>query len=146
MKKLLLSTAFVLITTTAFAQTKSYDWKVLRVVDGDTLEIDVSSMKLPPELGLKVRVLGVDTPEKGGRAKCPSEAALAIKATEHTKKLVETAKANNTTITFTKVKWDKFGGRINADVVVGDVNLAKSLIAAGLAREYYGEEKKSWCE
>jgi len=30
--------------------------------------------------------------------------------------------------------------------MVGDVNLAKSLIAAGLAREYYGEEKKSWCE
>ena len=44
MKKLLLSTAFVLIATTAFAQTKSYDWKVLRVVDGDTLEIDVASM------------------------------------------------------------------------------------------------------
>jgi len=64
MKKLLLSTAFVLIATTAFAQTKSYDWKVLRVVDGDTLEIDVASMRLPPELGLKVRVLGVDTPEK----------------------------------------------------------------------------------
>ena len=35
---------------------------------------------------------------------------------------------------------------VNADVMIGDVNLAKSLIAAGLAREYYGEEKKSWCE
>jgi micrococcal nuclease len=146
MKKLLLTTALVITATIAQAQVKAYDWKVLRVVDGDTLEIDVSSMKLPPELGLKVRVLGVDTPEKGGRAKCPSEAALAVKATDHTKKLVEAAKANNTTITFSKVKWDKFGGRINADVMIGDVNLAKSLIAAGLAREYYGEEKKSWCE
>ena len=80
MKKLLLTTALVITATIAQAQVKAYDWKVLRVVDGDTLEIDVSSMKLPPELGLKVRVLGVDTPEKGGRAKCPSEAALAVKA------------------------------------------------------------------
>ena len=42
-----------------------YDWKVTRVLDGDTVEVQVDF--LPKELGdrLLVRIWGVDTPEKG---------------------------------------------------------------------------------
>ena len=42
-----------------------YDFKITRVLDGDTVEFEAKF--LIPELGnkLKLRILGVDTPEKG---------------------------------------------------------------------------------
>ena len=59
--------------TCAAALAADYAWPVLRVVDGDTIAVD-ASRDLPPELArLNVRLRGVDTPEKGGRARCPFE-------------------------------------------------------------------------
>ena len=59
--------------TCAAALAAGYAWPVLRFVDGDTVAIHAST-DLPPELArINVRLRGVDTPEKGGRAKCPSE-------------------------------------------------------------------------
>ena len=56
----------------ASAPAADYAWPVLSVVDGDTVAVDASA-DLSPELAkLNVRLRGVDTPEKGGRAKCPS--------------------------------------------------------------------------
>lgn len=115
--------------------------KVIRVVDGDTLEVPLSC--LPKDMKLFVRVNGVDTPEKAGRAKCPAEAALAEKASAHTKDLV--AKANSVAV-ITVPAWDKFGGRMLGNVSLAGVDLTKSLIAKGLAREYHGEAKQSWCQ
>ena len=61
-----------------------YAWPVVRVVDGDTVAVDASA-DLPPELaGLSVRLRGVDTPEKGGRAKCTSERQAGQAATAFT--------------------------------------------------------------
>ncbi|MCY4502217.1 MAG: thermonuclease family protein, partial [Alphaproteobacteria bacterium] len=54
-------------------QAADYSWPVVRVVDGDTVKVDASA-DLPPELAsLSIRLRGVDTPEKGGRAKCETE-------------------------------------------------------------------------
>ena len=57
-----------------------YDWKVTRAIDGDTVEIQVDF--LPSELGnkLHIRVWGIDTPEKGWRAKSEHENELGLKA------------------------------------------------------------------
>ena len=76
----------------AYAFANPYDWKVTRAVDGDTVEIQVSW--LPVELGdkLKIRVFGVDTPEKGFRAKCDSEAKRGEAATQFTKKMLADGK------------------------------------------------------
>lgn len=124
-------------SSTSFAQ--SYNWEVKRVVDGDTIEV-VSTM-LPTELKLFVRVNGVDTPEKGSRAKCPEERALSEKATNYTKKVIKTARS----ITFSKIKWDKYGGRVLADVSIDGNSLSDSLVKQGLARVYHGEKKQGWC-
>ena len=43
-------------------------------------------------------------------------------------------------------EWDKFGGRVLGDLVLDGKSIGDSLIAAGLAREYFGDKKKSWCE
>jgi len=42
--------------------------------------------------------------------------------------------------------WDKFGGRILGDILVNGQSIRQGLISNGLAREYYGEAKQSWCQ
>ena len=134
----------ILFLFTSTAKAEVYEWKVLRTVDGDTLEI--ANEFLPEELKLSVRAKGVDTPEKAPRAKCEKENALGQKATIYTKKAIENAQKNNQKITFTEIKWDKYGGRIVAKVFINNIDLAQELIKNGLGRVYYGEKKKSWCE
>ena len=133
---------FILFSSTA--QAEVYEWKVLRTVDGDSLEI--ANQFLPEELKLFVRAKGVDTPEKAPSAKCERENALGQKATIFTKKAIENAQKNNQKITFTEIKWDKYGGRIIAKVLINNSDLAQDLIKNGLGRAYYGDKKKSWCD
>lgn len=134
--------AAVIASVTAVAAANPYPVKVLRVIDGDTIEIEARF--LPPELKqkLSIRVLGVDTPEKGHRAQCPQEAALAEKASAYTKGLI----ASGQPVEIDIKSWDKYGGRILGAVRVGGQDLAQGLIANGLARPYFGEKKSSWCQ
>ena len=120
-----------------------YNWKVIRVVDGDTLEI--ANQFLPKELKLFVRMKGVDTPEKAPRAKCEKENILAQKASNYTKNSIEKAQKNRQKITFSEIKWDKYGGRIVAKVMINESDLGQELVKKGLARVYNGEKKKTWC-
>ncbi len=120
-----------------------YNWKVIRIVDGDTLEI--ANEFLPEELKLFVRIKGIDTPEKAPRAKCSKENILAQKASNYTKNSIEKAQKNRQKITFSEIKWDKYGGRIVAKVMINETDLGQELVRGGLARVYNGEKKKSWC-
>jgi endonuclease YncB( thermonuclease family) len=119
---------------------------VTRVLDGDTFEAKCATW-LGTEIKTLVRVRGIDTPEKAPRAKCPAEAALAVKAT----KLTKDALPPGTRVYISKIGEDKYGGRVVADVVydtplVTGRWLADQLIEAGLARRYDGKAKGSWCE
>lgn len=136
MKKILL---FLCLTSLVYSQ-DFYDWKVTRVLDGDTVEINVDF--LPKELGNKlyVRVWGVDTPEKGWRAKSQHESELGLKATEFTRQKISEAKE----IKISLIMWDKFGGRVLGDVIIDGRSLRQLLLDNGYAREYYGDKKQSW--
>jgi micrococcal nuclease len=121
-----------------------YKWPVKRVVDGDTLEVEESF--LPKELKLFVRIKNIDTPEKAPRAKCDKENKLAQKASEFTQKAIDEAIKNNQEITFSELKWDKYGGRVLAEVKINNKSLAQDLMKNGLGRQYHGEKKQSWCD
>ena len=120
---------------------KTYDTQILRVADGDTIVIAAPYLPEPLKPQLSVRVFGVDTPEKGGRAQCPKEAEMAEKASAHTKKMIESGKKFQVTL----YGWDKFGGRVLGDILVDGKSVRESLITAGMARAYFGEAKQSWC-
>lgn len=140
MKKILMVVLF-LFSSVVVANTGEFKLPVLGVKDGDT--IATKFYNSPPGLqDIAVRIYGVDTPEKGFRAKCPSENEKAQKASAFVKKLVGDAKE----MTVTNCKHDKYGGRIVCEVTINGKNIGQELIKAGLAREYYGDKKKSWCE
>ena len=48
-------------------------------------------------------------------------------------------------IEFGQPNWDKYGGRIDAEVWIDDILLSDALIAAGLARPYNGGKRAGWC-
>ena len=145
MKKLLL-VALLLLPCIAFAEKKPegvvHDLKIIRVIDGDTVEFEAPFLIDPLPKKLSIRVWGVDTPEKSFRAKCEKEAAMGAEATKFTKDLVANAKTTQISI----YQWDKFGGRVLGDVIIDGNSLTKMLLDKGYAREYYGDAKQSWCE
>lgn len=116
-----------------------YTWKVIRVLDGDTVEVDAKFF--PPELGnIRVRIQGIDTPESGGRAKCESERNRAKIA-----KQFATDKLLGKTVTVTKVKTDKYGGRIVGEIIVDGKPYRALMIEKRYAVPYDGGTKQSWC-
>jgi endonuclease YncB( thermonuclease family) len=149
MKKLLV--LLLLVPVLAFAQGKvpaksaTYDAQILRVTDGDTVVIAAPFLPAPLKPELAIRVFGVDTPEKGHRAQCPSEAQRGEAATAFTKKAIESAAAGGGKFQVTMYGWDKFGGRVLGDILINGKSLRAGLIANGFAREYYGDAKQSWC-
>jgi endonuclease YncB( thermonuclease family) len=123
-------------------QGATYDTQILRVSDGDTIVISARFLPAPLKPELAVRIYGVDTPEKGHRAQCPSEAQRGEQASQWTKALVSRGQKFQVTL----YGWDKFGGRVLGDIIVDGQSVRAGLIANGLAREYYGDAKQSWCQ
>jgi endonuclease YncB( thermonuclease family) len=144
MKKIILLLALaipVLAMSQKTPQGVTYDANILKVSDGDTIVIAAPFLPAPLKPQLAVRIFGVDTPEKGFRAKCESENQRGLAASEFTKKLVGSSQKRQVIL----YDWDKFGGRVLGDIILDGKSLRQQLIANGFAREYFGEAKQSWC-
>jgi endonuclease YncB( thermonuclease family) len=144
MKKLLLIVSFFMAST-AFAQKQpqgvTYDAQIVRVNDGDTVVIAAPFLPAPLKPELAVRIYGVDTPEKGFRAKCPQEDQRGQAASAFTKNAVNQSQKRQVVL----YDWDKFGGRVLGDIILNGQSLRAMLIQNGFAREYFGDAKQSWC-
>lgn len=144
MKKIIITAFFLPLIVLAHRQPPgvTYDAKILRASDGDTVVISAPFLPLPLKPELAVRIYGVDTPEKGFRAKCEAENARGQAASTFTKRLIENSTRNQVTL----YGWDKFGGRVLGDIILDGKSLRDELIKNGFAREYYGDAKQSWCK
>ena len=121
----------------------TYSYPINRVIDGDTIEIEAPF--LPKELNqkLNLRVLGIDTPEKGILAKCKLEDLKSIAA----KQFVEETLSKAKDVKIHLKRWDKYGGRVLGDLEIDGKYLSKLMIETGHAVEYHGEKKSTdWCK
>ena len=107
--------------------------------DGDTCYVTAPTLPEPLQK-MSVRILGIDTPEM--RAECAEEKKLALKGREFANRMFRAAEK----IEFANLKWDKYGGRILADVYLDGKLYKDEIINAGLAKPYDGGTKESWCE
>ena len=145
MKKVII-TIMAMLSIVAFAQGKQkdgviYDAVITRVIDGDTVAFQAPFLPAPLKQELSIRVFGVDTPEKGFRAQCPSEDQRGQAATAFTKAQINASTKRQVIL----MDWDKYGGRVLGDIILDGKSLRQMLISNGFAREYYGEAKQSWC-
>lgn len=145
MKKIILVLLLCVCSSALAARDKVgvvYDAKLTRVIDGDTVAFRADWLPDPLKKELSIRVFGVDTPEKGYRAKCQSEAERGAAASAFTKEMIK----HSTTRQIVLMDWDKYGGRVLGDVILDGQSLRMMLIQNGYAREYYGDAKLSWCD
>ncbi len=144
MKKII-TTLLLAVASIAYAQKQpqgvTYDAQIVRVNDGDTVVIAAPFLPAPLKPELAVRIYGVDTPEKGFRAKCPQEDARGQAASKFTKDMVANSQKRQVVL----YDWDKFGGRVLGDIILNGQSLRSMLIKNGFAREYFGDAKQSWC-
>ena len=121
------------------------------MLDGDT--VDAFYRTNDPIIWVRpsIRIRGIDTPEKGRWAKCPSEDALGRRAKAFLKSALEpvTRASTATRLLICKVGIDKYAKRRVADVRfrlkqlwqdVGDLMIGK-----GYAFAYDGGKKHDWC-
>lgn len=133
--------AFVFVLTLCVqARGELHHWPFLAVVDADTLAFEAPWVPLDKKVIL-VRLLGIDTPEKGHRAQCEKERLEAEEATRFATVLINKSKD----ILIETKRWDKYSGRVLGIVYLDGKSLNDTLIETGYARPYHGEKKSSWC-
>ena len=121
-------------------QQNKYDVTVIKVVDGDTVDVDIDlgfGVTLKDE---RVRIMGIDTPESRTRDKVEDLFGVAAKA-----RLKDLMKDGGKLITTEDKKGEdmkgKFG-RILGDFEVGDKRVTDIMIEEGHAVAYFGGSKE----
>lgn len=110
---------------------------VERVVDGDTIQVR-ADIWLGQSLSIRVRIDGVDAPEL--EARCPEERERAVAARDLLVRRLGTG-----SVKLTRIVYDKYGGRVRAHVGDSKGDIAEALLAANLARPYFGGRREPWC-
>lgn len=111
---------------------------VVRVIDGDTVEIDAHVWP-GHTVRVSVRLRGIDAPEL--RARCEAERVLAEEARAYLAELVGSGLVH-----IRNVRRDKFYGRVIADLETdAGEDIAHHLLQAQFARPYDGKARASWC-
>lgn len=129
-KYAVLACAFVMIVTAA-ATAETLRPEQIRVIDGDTIDVD----------GQRYRLVGYDTPETYF-AQCDFELALGNAATERLENLVEGGQLIELKELPGLDRYNRNLGRL----FVGRREVSEILISENLARPYSGGRRAGWCE
>ena len=121
-----------------------YRCKITRVVDGDTVDVDIDlgfGVWLHKE---RVRIYGIDTPES--RTRDLEEKKYGLAAKEFVKEFVRDKGGSN--IVLRTRKYDAKGkfGRILGDIIVDNVSMSDTMIKEHHAVPYYGQSKEEIAE
>ncbi len=100
------------------------------VIDGDTLR----------DGGERYRVENIDAPERGARAQCEAERALAEAATTYVSRWVASASHVEAALSGRRDRY----GRVVARIVIDGADLGERMMALGLARPWRGR-KADFC-
>ncbi|RXF73402.1 hypothetical protein EK403_11115, partial [Hansschlegelia zhihuaiae] len=107
------------------------------MLDGDTFEARVAAFP-GHEVVTRVRIAGLDAPERRGR--CDGETQAASAATEALRRLIDGRR-----LTLAEVRGDKYFGRVVARVSTSDAgDVAAALVAQGHGRAYAGGRRAGW--
>lgn len=112
--------------------------EVVHVVDGDTFEAK-AAIWLGQSVDVRVRIAGADAPEL--HARCDAERTMALAAKDWLARRIE-----GRDVRLSALRYDKYGGRVDATVRDGAGDVGEALIRAGLARPYHGGRRGGWCE
>jgi micrococcal nuclease len=113
-----------------------YNCTIVRVVDGDTVDVDIDLGFDTWRRGERIRLYGVDTPE------CRSRNAVEKKAGLLAKGFVIQALHEGGTYKLTTKEKGKFGRYLGTIKINGELTINAALISEHLAVPYSGQNKK----
>ncbi len=116
------------VSSGAPAAATAVTWAEIRVTDGDTFRVRDE----------RIRIANIDTPEMPGRARCDSEARLALEAKARLGELLSDGE-----VRLARQGLDRYG-RTLATVRAGGVDVGEQLIRDRLAQRWMGR-RASWC-
>ena len=117
----------------------TYRCKLRRVVDGDTVDVDIDLGFGIWQMNERVRIMGIDTPESRTRDKIEKKFGLAAKA--KLKSLLGKTTVLKTTINKKGVDMKGKFGRVLGDFLQNDKSVAKIMCETGHAVAYFGGAK-----
>ena len=114
-----------------------YEYKatIRRVVDGDTVDVTLD-LGFNIMYNIRIRLLGIDTPES--RTRDLEEKKRGLAAKDRVKELCPVG--SSVTLKTTKDGRGKFW-RILGEIFVDDINVNQQLVSEGHAVEYFGGKK-----
>lgn len=136
MKKIVLLVFALFNSGVAVATPATVDY----IFDGDTFAAYVN-LEDDINISVRVRLMNVDTPEIHGA--CDSEIRAALRAKERLAELIPVGSV----VELSKIKDDKYPGRIDAYVKTADGrDVGAVLISEKLGRPYSGGRRAGWCD
>ena len=113
-----------------------YNCKIVRVVDGDTVDVDIDLGFDTWKCGERIRLYGVDTPEC--RTRDAEEKAAGLLA----KEFVEDTLHVGGTYTLTTREKGKFGRYLGVIMLSDRTSVNAALVSENLAVPYHGQSKQ----
>lgn len=140
MKILLTLFALLLFNTAQAEEYGSYQAEILRVIDGDTIEVR-AHIWIGLTKTIKLRLAGINTPENKGKGISACEKKAGQDATTFTQRWLNGAGM----VTISEVRNGKYAGRVLGKISKNSKYLGEDLIKAGLAKPYHGGKRAPWC-
>ena len=112
-----------------------YKCKIVRVVDGDTIDVDVDLGWSTFRCGERIRLYGVDTPECRSRDAQEKQAGLAAK--DYVTRRLQLGR----TYTLTTKEKGKFGRYLGVILLEDGTSINEALVEENLAVAYHGQNK-----
>ena len=120
--------------------------KVLRVVDGDTVDIAMYHVETNNIFKYRVRLYGIDTPEKRPLKSDPNRDKEIAAAKQSTKAMTDKLKESDNMVTALFYKPDKYGRLLCTFYDNKGEDINAWMIQEGYATSYFGKTKKSYEE
>jgi endonuclease YncB( thermonuclease family) len=112
--------------------------KVVKVYDGDTCTVIMPIQDT--FFKINIRVNGIDTPEISHRGSTTDiEVSAGLKVRDKVRDMIL-----DKIVIIDIIKWDKYGGRVVANIEIEGVSLSNYLLENKLAKAYDGGTKTAW--
>jgi endonuclease YncB( thermonuclease family) len=118
--------------------------KVLRVVDGDTVDIAYYHDETQRIYKYRIRLYGIDTPEKRPLKSNPNREKEMAAAKKSSQAMIDKLKENDNIVLALFYKPDKYGRLLATFYDKNGEDINQWMVASGFATSYFGKTKKSY--
>jgi len=120
--------------------------KVLRVVDGDTIDIAMMNEELKKIFKYRIRLFGIDTPEKKPLMSNPAREKEMGAAKKSSQAMIDKLKESDNLVTIRLYTPDKYGRLLGTLYDKKGENINEWMVKQGYATTYFGKKKKTFSE